>query len=129
MWKDFQIASGTIINWSNNIWIGDDVFIANYCWLQGVGQIELQDEVMLGPFTVLASNNHTKNLNSYRFGAPQHGKITLKRGVWTGSHAVITAGVSINEGSAVAAGAVVTKDVPENCIVGGVPAKVLKTGI
>ena len=124
--KNLQIASGTMINWSSNISIGNDVFIANNCWIQGVGEIELQDQVMLGPFTVLASNNHTRQNGSYRFGPPQRGRITIKRGTWIGAHSVITCGVSIGKGSAVAANAVVTKDVSDNCVVAGVPAKVIK---
>lgn len=124
--KNFQIVSGTAINWSSNITVGDDVFIAANCWIQGVGEIELQDQVMLGPFTVLASNEHIKQNGSYRFGPYKRAKITLQRGSWTGAHSVITAGVSIGKGSAVAANAVVTKDVPDNCVVAGVPAKVIK---
>ena len=86
----------------------------------------LEDMAMLGPFTVLASNNHTKKDGAYRFGPPQRGRITMCRGSWTGAHAVVTMGVTIGKGSAVAAGAVVTKDVPDNCVVGGIPAKVIK---
>ena len=124
--RNFQIASGTLIGWSSNVTIGDDVFIANNCWIQGVGEIELHDQVMLGPFIVIATGDHTKKDGSYRFGPPKRGKITIGRGSWTGSHSVVTAGVSIGKGSAVAANAVVTKDVPDNCVVAGVPAKVIK---
>ena len=124
--KNFQIASGTIVNWSSNIIIGNNVFIANNCWIQGVGSVELEDEVMLGPFTVIASNNHSRKNGSYRFGSGQKGKVLLRKGSWIGSHVVITMGVTIGESSAVAAGAVVTKDVLANCIVGGVPAKIIK---
>lgn len=124
--QNFQIGSGTIINWSSSIEIGNDVFIANNCWIQGVGGVSLADEVMLGPFTVLASNNHTKRNGSYRFGPPSRGKITINRGSWTGAHVVVMADVTIGSGCAVAAGSVVTKDVENNCVVGGVPATVIK---
>jgi maltose O-acetyltransferase len=124
--RNLQITSGTVIKYTSRISIGNDVFIADHCWIQGVGEVVLEDEAMLGPFTVLASNNHTKKNGSYRFGPPQKGRITMKRGSWTGAHVVITAGVTVGKGSAVAANAVVTKDVPDDCVVAGVPAKVIK---
>ena len=124
--KNLQVASRTIINWSSNITIGDDVFIANNCWIQGTGGIVLEDEVILGPFVVLATNNHTAKEGSFRFGPPQRAEIIFKKGAWAGAHAVITAGVTVGSGSVIAAGAVATKDVPGNTIVGGVPAKLIK---
>ncbi|NIP26892.1 MAG: sugar O-acetyltransferase [Phycisphaerae bacterium] len=124
--RNFQLASGTLINWSSNISIGHNVFIGNNCWIQGVGKVVLEDETMLGPFTVLASNEHTKDKGSYRFGYPRREKITVGKGSWTGAHVTIKAGVNIGPGSAVGAGAVVVKDVPDNCVVGGVPAIIIK---
>ncbi|MDE7464023.1 MAG: sugar O-acetyltransferase, partial [Clostridiales bacterium] len=53
--------------------------------------------------------------------------IKIGNNVWIGAHATILAGVTIGNGAVVAAGAVVTKDVPENAVVGGVPAKIIKT--
>ena len=125
--RNLQVSTGAIINWSSNIEVGDDVFIANYCWIQGVGGVELRDKAMLGPFTVIASNNHTRDPRGYfRFGPPKRGKIILCEGCWTGAHAVVTAGVTIGEGAAVAANGVATKDVPKFSVVAGVPAKVIK---
>jgi acetyltransferase-like isoleucine patch superfamily enzyme len=120
--RNFQIASGAIINWSSNVVIGDDVFVANYCWIQGIGGVELHDECMLGPFTVLATNNHTVVGGSYRHGSGKCEKISVGRGAWTGAHVVITAGVAIGSGTAIAAGAVVTKDVPSHSVASGIPA-------
>ncbi len=124
--RNFQIASGTIINFTSKVQIGNDVFMANNCWIQGVGEVILEDGVLLGPFTVLASSSHTKEDGSYRFGPSQRSRITIRRGSWMGAHTVVTIGVTIGKGSVVAAGAVVTKDIPDNCIVGGVPAKMIK---
>ena len=81
------------------------------------------DNVFIGHNVVLATIDH--DLNPYdrsNHFAPIH----IGDRVWIGSSAVITKGVTIGNGSVVAAGAVVTKDVPENVIVGGVPAKIIK---
>ena len=124
--KRFEIAGGVRILYSANVEIGDDVYIATGCWIQGYGGVSLASEVMLGPYTVLASNNHTKKNGSYRFGAHEPAPIALGRGAWTGAHVVIAAGVRVGKGVAVAAGAVVTRDVPDDTLVGGVPARIIR---
>lgn len=124
--RNFQIAGGVRITFTTRLEIGNDAYIAAGCWIQGVGGIVLGDEVMLGPYTILASTNHTKVDGSYRFGQGAPATITLRRGAWTGAHVVVTAGVTIGAGSAVAAGSVVTSDVPDDVVVGGVPARVIK---
>lgn len=121
--RNFQIASGVRILFTTRIDIGHDVYIAPGCWIQGVGGVTLGDQVMLGPYTVLATNNHTKQDGSYRFGPGQAAPIAIGRGAWTGAHVTITAGRRIGEGAAVAAGAVVTEDVADHAKVGGVPAR------
>jgi len=114
------------MGFTSSIEVGRNVFIANYCWLQGKYGIVLEDEVAMGPFTCLASQNHGSVNRSWRYGQGKGAPIVLRRGSWTGSHVVITAGVTIGEGSAVGAGAVVTKDVPPDTLVAGVPATVIK---
>lgn len=124
--KRFGLASGVRITFTTNVTIGDDVYIAPGCWIQGYGGVTIGDEVMFGPYTIVATNNHTKKDGSYRFGPPAAGPIVLGRGAWTGGHVVLTAGVTIGAGAACAAGSVVTRDVPAHAIVGGVPARVLR---
>jgi maltose O-acetyltransferase len=124
--RNFQISSGTVIGSTSNMIIGNDVFIGNYCWFQGFGGIILEDEAMLGPFTCLATNNHTRKNRSWRYADGECAPIILKRGSWTGAHVVVIAGVTIGEGSAIGAGAVVTSDVPPDTIVAGVPARIIK---
>lgn len=125
--RNFQICSNAMIVYSANVAIGNNVYIAYGCWIQGVGGVTFEDEVMLGPYSVVASANHTRLGGSFRFGPGRHTPIVLKRGSWTGAHVVITAGVTVGAGAACAAGAVVTHDVPDHTLVGGVPARVLRT--
>lgn len=123
--RNFQICSNAMIVYTSQVTVGNDVYIAYGCWLQGLGGVTLEDEVMLGPYTILASANHRKEGGSYRFGRGEHLPIIMKRGSWTGAHVVVTAGVTVGEGAACAAGAVVTRDIPDHTVVGGVPARPL----
>ncbi len=124
--RNFQLCSHAMIVYTAHVEIGNDVYIGYGSWIQGYGGVTLEDEVMLGPYTVLASSNHTRQDGSYRFGPPHSAPIVLRRGCWTGSHVTVTAGVTVGRGAACAAGAVVTKDVPDGAVVGGVPARVLR---
>ncbi len=123
--RNFQICSNAMIVYTSNVSIGNDVYIAYGCWIQGVGGVTLGDEVMLGPYTILASSNHLKKDGSYRFGIGSHAPIVMERGAWTGAHVVIVAGTTVAAGAACAAGAVVTKDVWADAVVAGVPARVI----
>lgn len=121
--RNFQICSHSMILSPENVSIGNDVYIAYGSWVQGGGGVKFEDEVMLGPYSILASSNHTLQDKSFRFGTPRLAPIVLRRGSWTGSHVTVVAGVEIGEGSAVAANSAVTIDVPPGVVVGGVPAR------
>ena len=102
--------------------IGENVFINHGLVCMSNGDITIEDGVMIGPEAALITANHDfDNIRVLQFKP-----IVLKRNAWVGSRAVILPGVTVGEGAVVASGAVVTKDVPPRCIVGGVPAKVIK---
>jgi len=105
---------------------GNDIYIAYGCWLNAGDTITIKDEVLLGPYCVIVSSDHTLSDNSFRHSKPKHAPIEIKKGAWLGAKVVITAGSIIGEGSAIAAGAVVTENVIDRCLVGGVPAKTIK---
>lgn len=107
-----------------NIHIGKHVFINSGCSFQDQGGIYIDDGALIGHQVILATLNH--NLNSNHRGDLLAGAIHIGKNVWIGAHATILPGVAIGEGAVVAAGAVVTKDVPDHTVVGGVPAKVIK---
>ena len=107
-----------------NIHIGKHVFINMGCKFQDQGGIYIGDGALIGHNVVLATLNHAKppKNRSSMIPAP----IRIGKNVWIGSNATILAGVTIGDGAIVAAGAVVARDVPENTIVGGVPAKIIR---
>jgi maltose O-acetyltransferase len=123
--RNLQLASHAMIVYTSGVTIGNDVYIAYGSWIHGLGGVTLCNEVMLAPYSVVVSTNHVKQDQSYRFAVGDYAPIHIGDGSWIGAHAVITAGVKVGAGALCAAGAVVTRDVPDNAVVGGVPAKVI----
>lgn len=123
--KNLQLAAGVQFLNSHEIVIGDNVYIAYYAWMNGLGGITIEDEVVIGPYVAISSLAHVRHNGSYRFGGAQAAPIHIGRGSWLASHVAIAHGVSIGKGCLVAANAVVTKDVVDNKMVGGVPARII----
>lgn len=123
---NFQISSDVKINFPNKMTLGNNVYIAHGSWLNAQGEIELEDEVMLGPYTVISSGNHTLENGSYRYGKPHRAPVKIGYGSWTGAGVTLLPGVVVGKSCCCAAGSVVTKDVPDMSVVGGVPAKILQ---
>lgn len=112
-------------DFGENISIGKNVFVNHACTFMDRGGITLEDNVLIGPKVNLITTNHPINPAERRATVSQ--PITIKKGAWIGVGATILPGVTIGENSIVAAGAVVSKDVPDDTIVGGVPAKFIKS--
>ena len=112
-------------DFGKNITIGNNVFINAGCKFQDQGGIVIGDDVLIGHNVVLATLDHGIEPDKRIFLHP--GPIHIGNKVWIGSGAIITKGVTIGDNSIIAAGAVVINDVPSNVIVGGVPAKVIKS--
>jgi len=108
--------------------IGRDSLVGEYSVIRGQGGVTIGDRVYTSPGTQIIAVNHIFNDPQRPFveqGITAEG-IVIEDDVWLGSNCVITDGVRVGNGSVVAAGAVVTKDVPPHTIVAGVPAKVLR---
>ena len=93
------------------------------------GPLEIGDNVMMGPDVRILTNNHRTertDIPMCQQGSLPKQKVTIGNDVWIGTRVVILPGVHIGNGSIIAAGAVVSKDVPKYAVVGGVPAKVIK---
>ena len=107
-----------------NIHIGKHVFINMGCKFQDQGGIFIGDGALIGHNVVLATLNHA--MSPHDRGTMIPAPIHIGKNVWIGSNSTILPGVTIGDGAIVAAGAVVTRDVPENAIVGGVPARIMR---
>jgi len=125
--KNLRLGRNITIYNPSNIKIGDHVYIAFGCWFLGASEISIESEVMFGPYCVVSDGNHTSLNGSYRFGPSEVGKILIKKGSWIGAHSVILMDVTIGRGALVAAHSLVNKAVDDFGIVGGVPAKYLKS--
>lgn len=107
-----------------NITVGKNVFINANCCFQDHGGITIGDGTLIGHAVVIATLNHNEQPKLRKNMIPR--PVILGKNVWVGAHATILSGVSVGDNAIVAAGAVVTKDVPKNAVVAGVPAKVIK---
>ncbi len=123
--KNFQIAKDVQLKSTHRLSIGDNVYLATGVWLNAMGGITIEDEVVFGPYVVISTGTHQFKNNSVRFGGTKMAPVTIGRGTWLAAHAVVAAGVKIGSGVLVAGNAAVVKDVPDNVIVGGVPAKII----
>ncbi len=115
----------TLLN-SYNIDLGNDVYIAKGCWINGMGGLVVEDEVIMAPYVVISTMQHIFKNNSARFGGSIPGKVQIGRGTWLAAHVSIKCGVTVGSGSIIGANAFVVKDTDRNSIYGGVPAKLIK---
>ena len=126
-----EIDSSTTIfvpfhtNFGRHIRIGKNVFINHACTFLDLGGITIEDHVQVGPKVNIITENHPvdpsqRNMLNLK-------SVLVKRNAWIGAAATILPGVTIGENAIIAAGAVVHKDVDANTIVGGIPARIIKT--
>lgn len=120
----FRLFPPFYTDFGKNITIGKDVFINSGCHFQDQGGIEIGDGALIGHNVVLATINHDTIPGNGRKN--HYAPIQLGKHVWIGSNATILPGVTVGDWAVIAAGAVVTNDVPPYTIVGGVPAKIIK---
>lgn len=125
--KNPNVLPGFYCDNGKNIRVGDN-FLANYrVTILDIAPVTIGNDCMIGPNTLITSVGHPLSAKGRRqklaFGKP----VTIGNDVWIGGNCTILQGVTIGDNVVVAAGAVVTKDVPSNCVVAGVPAKIIKT--
>ncbi|MDF1874438.1 acyltransferase [Sulfurimonas sp. SAG-AH-194-I05] len=128
-----EIRPFVSLNGTNSISIGDNVIVPPGTILSAMPNdikngIFIENDVLLGPNVSIYSATHkykdiTIPIKKQGYTAK---KVLIKEGSWLGVNSVIMPGVTIGKNAVVAAGSIVTKDVPDNCIVAGVPAKIIK---
>ncbi|MBR6402157.1 MAG: sugar O-acetyltransferase [Eubacterium sp.] len=120
---DVRILTPFICDFGNGVKFGKNVFINHSAILSASGGIEFEDGAMAAPGLRITTINHDMNERHTKY---TYGKVLVKKNAWLGMNVTICPGVTIGEYAVVAAGAVVTKDVPDYAVVGGVPAKVIR---
>jgi acetyltransferase-like isoleucine patch superfamily enzyme len=110
----------------DEIRVGRNVFVNQNCTFYDLGGLDIADDVMIGPNVSIITAGHPLD-PSQRRGTTIGKPIAIERNVWIAAGATIIGGVTVGENSVVAAGSVVTKDVPPNTLVGGNPARVIRS--
>lgn len=108
-----------------NITVGKDVFINSCCCFQDQGGIKIGDGALIGHNVVLATLNHGFIPEERKNTIPK--PIVIGKNVWIGSNSTVLGGVTIGDNAIIGAGSLVNKDVPQNIIAAGVPAKIIKS--
>lgn len=145
--KNIKIGNNTLIrkksilgcwdscnnNYNPHIIIGNNCHIGEYTHITAINSIIIGDGVLTGRYVYISDNNHgNTDIDSLHLAPLERelcskGPVIIEDNVWIGDKVAILSGVTIGKGSIIAANAVVTKDVPPYSIVGGIPAKIIKT--
>lgn len=128
--RDYSIIDsyGSIKKESGFLKIGNNVGISEQCYFGIRGNLIIGDDVIIGPGVKIFTENHSIELNHlpYRLQCEVRKEVIIGNNVWIGASSVILPGVHIGDNVVIAAGAVVNKNVTDNTMVGGVPAKFIK---
>jgi len=123
--EQFRLIPPFYTTCGKNITVGRNVFINQNCTLCDLAPVSIGDDVLIGPDVSLITEGHPvapSERTAYVVARP----IVIERGAWIAAGAIVIGGVTVGENSVVAAGSVVTKDVPPNTLVGGNPATVIR---
>jgi acetyltransferase-like isoleucine patch superfamily enzyme len=124
--KSFMLIPPFYTSGGEEIRVGRNVFINQNCTFYDLGGLHIADDVMIGPNVSIITSGHPLD-PSLRRSVTIGKRIVIERNVWIAAGATIIGGVTVGENSVVAAGSVVTKDVPPNSLVGGNPARFIRS--
>lgn len=120
-----RLRMPVVVYGADGLSIGDDVDIGEFVVLRASGGLTIGNRVLIAAHAVLTTRGHPEQ--PPRSGRVEDAPVVIGDDVWIGAGAIILPGVTVGEGSIVAAGAVVTRDVAPRTIVGGVPAEPIRT--
>ena len=122
--ESFWLLPPFYTDFGKNIRVGKNVFVNHACEFMDRGGITIGDDVLIGPKVNLVTINHSLDPATRR--STHCAPIIIENGVWLGAAVTVMPGVTIGENAVVAANAVVTSDVPNNAVVGGIPARFIR---
>lgn len=123
--RNLQIGVGVSLLNAYNLHLGNDVYVAKGAWLNAMGGLYIENEVVLGPYVVVSTLQHGFKNGSVRFGGSTAAPVRIGEGTWVAAHASIKCGVTVGQGCIIAANTAVTSDIPRVSVAGGVPARVI----
>lgn len=126
--KNINVEHGAFFASGRDIEIGDFSGLGLHCRVSG--PLKIGSHVMMGPDVLIYTQNHAfdrTDIPMMEQGISEKREVVIGNDVWIGARAILLPGITVGEGAIIAAGAVVTKDVPPFAIVGGNPARVIKS--
>jgi len=124
--KELEIVTPFYCDYGKNIHLGNNVFINSLCYFMDGADITLGNHVFVGPYCGFYTASHPLNYARRNKGLEKALPIVVGDNCWFGANVSVMPGVNIGSGCVIAAGSVVTKDMPKNSMIAGVPAKVVK---
>ncbi|KAG7344502.1 maltose O-acetyltransferase [Nitzschia inconspicua] len=123
---DAWIESPFHVDYGLHLKLGKNFYANHGCTILDCNRIDIGDNCMLAPHVCISAATHPLEVERRARGEEFTASITIGNNVWIGANATICPGITLGNGVVVGAGAVVTKSFPDNVVIGGVPAKILK---
>lgn len=123
---NLDLVTPIMVDYGVNIHLGSYVFINANCYLMDCADITIGDHTFIGPYCGFYTATHPLTYKYRNQGLEKALPITIGDNCWLGANVSVMPGVTIGSGCVIAAGAVVTKDIPDNALAAGVPAKVMR---
>lgn len=125
--KNFALGAHVTLLNTHNLSVGDDVYIARGTWLNCMAGLTLESEVVLSPYVVISTLQHVFKDGSVKGAGSTAAPVRIGHGSWLAAHASVKSGITVGRGNLVAANAAVVEDTPDDVVVGGVPARIIKS--